>query len=69
MLRQWTRATLPGYECPLCGARFQDRTELNYHAWRRHGGAGRSYRCAECDQIFASQTRLMDHRARAHRHE
>ncbi len=66
MLRQLTRRGSLRYSCPICGASFDDRTELNYHAWRRHGGAGRSYRCADCDQVFASERRLLEHVARAH---
>ena len=65
-LRQPTRATSLRYGCPICGATFADRTELNEHAWRRHEGAGRSFRCADCDQVFASERRLMDQPARAH---
>ena len=69
MLRLLTRPATRMYECPLCGAGFSERTELDYHARREHQGAGRSYRCADCDQVFASRKRLMDHLARAHRRE
>jgi len=64
--RQPTRATLLRYGCPICGTRFDDRAELNEHAWRRHEGTGRSYRCADRDQVSASRRWLMDHRTRAH---
>ncbi|HET9014177.1 MAG TPA: C2H2-type zinc finger protein [Thermomicrobiaceae bacterium] len=66
MLESLRRSAKPRYECPICGAGFAERTDLNLHAWQRHDGAGRSFRCVDCGQIFASERRLFDHQARAH---